>query len=134
VSAVQPLDCLKHRPVSLREQAFRNMQSIVGVDSDEMGVKGGVVNFRERNAVADYRVTKQLVLIFDDVSSVEQHGLGDPRESATTPVGADDRLSERRLMKTLLDGSQGVSALDFRLRRGKAALARKTEGNTSTLR
>ena len=96
------------------------MQSIVRVDSDEMGVEGGVVDFRERDAVADHRLAKQLVLIFDDVSSVEQHGLGEAGQSASTSVGADNRLAERRLMKTLLDGSQGVSALDFRRRRREA--------------
>ena len=110
------------------------MQSIVGVDSDEMGVEGCMVNFRQRNAVADYRVTQEFILIFDDVSGVEQHGFGEPRESAPTAVGADNRFPERRLMKTLLDGSQGVSALDFRLRRVKAILVRKAEGNTGALR
>jgi hypothetical protein len=110
------------------------MQSVIRVDSDEMSVEGGVVDFRERDAVADHRLTKLLDLIFDDMGGVEQHGLGETGQSTPTSAGANNSFSEGRLMKTLLDGSQGVSALDFRRRRGKAALSRKAERDVGTPR
>jgi len=49
-------------------------------------------------------LTKQFVPIFDDVGSIEQHGLGKSRQRASTPVSCDHRFTERRLMKALLDG------------------------------
>lgn len=51
------------------------MQSEILVDSDEMRIEGGVMDFREGDAVSDHRLTKHLVLIFDDMSGVEKHGL-----------------------------------------------------------
>jgi hypothetical protein len=79
-----------------------------------MRVEGGVMDLRERDAVADHRLTKHLVLIFDDMSGVEKHGLGEPGQSTPASVGANNSFSEGRLMKTLLDGLQSVSAFDFR--------------------
>ena len=49
---------------------------------------------------------KQFVPIFDDVSSIQQHGLGKPRQRASTPVSSDHRFTEGRLMKTLLHGPE----------------------------
>jgi hypothetical protein len=85
-----------------------------------MGVEGCVVDFRERDAVADHRLTKQLVLIFDDMSGVEKHRLGEPGQRTPASVGANNSFSKGRLMKTLLDGPQSVSTLNFRRRRRKA--------------
>ena len=84
-----------------------------------MSIEGGVVDFRARDAVPNYRLTKQLVLIFDDMGSVERDELGETGQSTPTSIGADNSFSERRLMKTSLDGLQSVSAFDFRLRRGE---------------
>ena len=86
----------------LNEQTLCNMQSEVWVDSDEMSVEGRVVDFRERDAVADHRLTKQIVSIFDDVSGVEKHGLGETGKSTPASVGANNSFSKGRLMKTLL--------------------------------
>src|ERR1700733_13275913 len=103
------------------------MQSEIRVDSDEMSVEGRVMDFRERDAVADHRLTKHLVLIFDDMSGVEKHGLGEPGQSASASVGANNSFSKGRLMKTLFDGPQSVSTLNFRRRRRKAILSWKAE-------
>ena len=72
------------------------MQSEIRVDSDEMSVEGRVMDFRERDAVADHRLTKHFVLIFDDMSGVEKHGLGNPDRAHR------NCFSKRRLMKTCL--------------------------------
>src|ERR1700721_3022688 len=98
------------------------MQSEVRVDSEEMSVEGRVVDFRERDTIADHRLSKQLMSIFDNMSGVEQHGLGETGHSTSTSVGANNSFSEGRLMKTLLDGLQSVSAFDFRRRRREVVL------------
>jgi len=89
------------------------MQSEIRIDSDEMSVEGGVVDFRERDTVADHRLTKHLVLIFDDMSGVEKHGLGEPGQSTSASVGANNSFSKGRLMKTLPDGLQSISAVEL---------------------
>jgi hypothetical protein len=60
-------------------------------------------------------------------SGVEKHGLGEPGQSTSAPIGANNSFSKGRLMKTLLDGPQSVSTLDFRRRRRKAILSWKAE-------
>lgn len=109
------------------------MQSEIRVDSDEMSVEGRVVDFRERDAVADHRLTKHLVLIFDDMSGVEKHGLGETGHSTPASVGANNSFSKGRLMKTLLDGPQSVSTLNFRRRRREIVLPRKAERDVGAL-
>src|ERR1700733_2385341 len=110
------------------------MQSEIRVDSDEMSVEGGVMDLREWDAVADHRLTKHLVLIFDDMSGVEKHGLGEPGQSTSASVGANNSFSKGRLMETLFDGPQRVSTLNFRRRRRKAILSWKTECDLGALR
>lgn len=109
------------------------MQSEIRVDSDEMSVEGRVVDFRERDAVADHRLTKHLVLIFDDMSGVEKHGLGETGHSTPASVGANNSFSKGRLMKTLLDDLQSVSAVNFRRRRREIVLPRKAERDVGAL-
>ena len=109
------------------------MQSEIRVNSDEMSVEGRVVDFRERDAVADHRLTKHLVLIFDDMSGVEKHELGETGHSTPASVGANNSFSKGRLMKTLLDGLQSVSAVNFRRRRREIVLPRKAERDVGAL-
>jgi len=47
----------------------------VRVDSDEVRVECRVMGLREGNAVLHYRLPKPLVLVFDDMSRIEQHRL-----------------------------------------------------------
>jgi hypothetical protein len=70
------------------------MQSEVRVDSDEMSVEGRVVDFRERDTIADHRLAKQLMSIFDNMSGVEQHGFGETGQSTPASVGANNGFSE----------------------------------------
>jgi hypothetical protein len=110
------------------------MQSEIRVDSDEMSVEGRMMDFRERDAVADHRLTEHLVLIFDDMSGVEKHGLGEPGQSTSASVGANNSFSKGRLMETLFDGSQRVSTLNFRRGWRLVGLAWQTERNAGALR
>ena len=46
LGGVQPLERLQHRPVGLAEQSFGDVNSIIGIDADEMGVERSVMDFR----------------------------------------------------------------------------------------
>jgi hypothetical protein len=46
------------------------MGPIVGIDADQMGVKGGMMDLREWDAVGHHWLAKPLVLVGDDVSGV----------------------------------------------------------------
>jgi hypothetical protein len=72
---MEPLQRLKHRTVVLREQAVRNMKSIVGIDADQMRVERGMMNFGQRDAVGHDWLSKSLVLVGDDVRGVKEQGL-----------------------------------------------------------
>jgi hypothetical protein len=43
------------------------MEPIVGIDADQMGVKGGMMDFRQRDAVGHDWLSEPLVLVGDDV-------------------------------------------------------------------
>jgi hypothetical protein len=73
--AMEPLQRLKHRTVVLREQAVRNMKSIVGIDADQMRVERDMMNFGQRDAVGHDWLSKSLVLVGDDVRGVKEQGL-----------------------------------------------------------
>ena len=54
-SAIQPFESFEHLAVVLPEQAPRHVQTVIWVDSDEMRVERGVMDFRERDAVGNHR-------------------------------------------------------------------------------
>ena len=65
--AIYLLEGFEHRAVVLVEQSVRDMQSIVGIDPDQMGIEGGMMDFGERHAVRDDGLPELLVLIGNDV-------------------------------------------------------------------
>jgi hypothetical protein len=71
--------------------------------------------------------------IFDNMSSVEQHGFGETGQSTPASVRANNSFSKGRLMKTLLDGLQSISPLDFGRGRRKAGLSWQAERNVGAL-
>ena len=85
-----------------------------------MSVKGRVVDFRERDAVADHRVTERLRVDLRRYErlSEQRTASGNPDRAHRSPryEKANNELPRKgRLMKTLFDGHfQGVeSALKF---------------------
>ena len=44
-SSVQPFNRLQHRPILLGEEAFGDVQPIVWVDANQVGIEGGVMDF-----------------------------------------------------------------------------------------
>ena len=60
---IKTLQRLKHRTVIEDKQALRHMKTVVGIDADQVGIERGVMDFRERDAVWNHRLTKLLVLV-----------------------------------------------------------------------
>ena len=52
------------------------MQAEVRIDADEMSVERRVMDFRQREPIADDRLAKAFVFVGDNVRGVEQQGLG----------------------------------------------------------
>ena len=84
------------------------MQAVVRVDADQMGVKGGMMEFRQRNAIGYHRLAEPFVLVGNDVGCVQEQRFGEPGQGAAAVIGADDGFTERRLMQPLLDEAQGI--------------------------
>jgi hypothetical protein len=68
--AVEPLQGFEHRSIVLPEQALGDMEPIVGINTNQMSVKGGVMDLRQGDSVGHYWLAKPLVLIGDDVGGV----------------------------------------------------------------
>ena len=90
------------RAIMDSEQPIRDMDSVIGVDPDQMNIEGRMVDLGQRQAVRDDRLPKLLVRIHDDVSGIEQPRLGQMGDRAAASVGAQDGISERCLVQTSL--------------------------------
>ena len=53
------------------KQPIGDMDAEIGVDADQVGVEGRMVELRQRQPIRDDRLTKLLMLIDDDVCSIE---------------------------------------------------------------
>ena len=67
-SAIQALQRFEQRAILSPEEPLRHMEPIVWVDADQMGVKSGMVDFRERNAIGNHRLAEQLILVRHNVA------------------------------------------------------------------
>ena len=70
------------------EQPIRDMDSVIGVDPDQMNIEGRMVDLGQRQAVRDDRLPKLLVRIHDDVSGIEQPRLGQMGDRASSHIGS----------------------------------------------
>ena len=76
---------IKHRTVVLPSKRVRHMQSVIGVDADQMGVERRVMDFGKRNAVRNHRLAELFVFVRNDVSRIENNGSGRP-DNAQRPL------------------------------------------------
>src|ERR1017187_3356164 len=95
-----------------------------------MGVEGGVMDFRERDAVRNHRLTKQLIFVPYYMCCIQKQWLWKSRQRAAAVVGADDGLPERCLVQPLLDCPEGISPFQRVLRRRQRLLIRYAERNS----
>ena len=93
------------------EQPVRDVDAVIGVDADQVGIEGRMMDLRQRQAIRDDRLPKLLVRIHDDVSGIEQPRLGQMGDRTATSVGAQDGIPKRCLVQPRFDLSQGVAAL-----------------------
>jgi hypothetical protein len=73
--AIELLQRLQLRAVFQAQQPVGDVDAVIGVDADEMGVEGGVVDFREGETVRDHRLAHEFVAVIDDVGGIEQQRL-----------------------------------------------------------
>ena len=93
------------------EQPVGDVDAKIRVDSDQLGVKGRMMQVRQRQAIRDDRLTKLFVRIHDDVSGIEEPRLGDTGDRAPSPIGGEDGISEGCLMQPGLDFTKRISTL-----------------------
>src|SRR6516165_8080012 len=93
------------------------MQPVVGIDADQMGVERGVMDFRERKTVWNYRLAEFLFLVRDDVGGIKQQRFTQSRQRTAAVVSSDDGFAERRLMQSVFDCAQGITPLERSVRR-----------------
>ena len=51
------------------------MDSEIRINTDQLSIESGVVNFRERNSVLNCRLPEPFISIIDDVCCVEKYWL-----------------------------------------------------------
>ena len=92
------------------EQTVRDMDAEIRVDPDQLGVKGCMMELRQRKAIRDDRLPKLLVSIDNDVSGIEQPRIRQVRDRASSAVGREHRISERCLMQRCFDFTKCIPA------------------------
>lgn len=70
--SVELPDRFESRAITKVEQPRRNVNSKIGIDTDQMRIEGRVVNFRQRDAVADHWLAKLLICIARNMRRVEK--------------------------------------------------------------
>ena len=84
----------EERPIVDFEQPIGDMNSKIGVDADQMGVEGRVMELRQRQAIRDHRLPQLFIRIHNDVGRIEQSRLGYMGDRAPPPIGREHRISE----------------------------------------
>ena len=70
--AAQTFQSIEHWTIVPSQQAIRDMQLIIWVNTNQMGIERSVMKFRKWNPVRDDGLTEPLVLVLDDVRSIQQ--------------------------------------------------------------
>ena len=70
------------------------MQSIVGIDTDQMGIEGGMMNFGQRQAIRDDGLPQPLIPVGNNVRGVEQPLFRQSGQGATPVIGRYNGFSE----------------------------------------
>lgn len=68
--ALQCLQDFQHRPVLLRQQPFRYMQAVIGIDADQMPVESGMMQLGQQDAILHNRMAQGLVAIGNNMRRI----------------------------------------------------------------
>ena len=102
--AIYLLEGFEHQAVVLVGQSVRDMQSIVGIDPDQMGIEGGMMDFGEWQAVRDDGLPQPFILVGNDVRGVEQPLFGQSGQGGLRKVaGARGNLTSQRKTRSCGD-------------------------------
>ena len=88
----------QHRAVSLVENIAPDFNDTIRTDPDEVGVKRGVVQLTERQAVGDHRLPTR-VTVRKNVSGFEQFVMTKSADGAALLIGAQHALAETALVE-----------------------------------
>jgi hypothetical protein len=114
LSARQSLEALlEHWAVVHRQQGFADVNSVVRINTDQVGVEGCMMQFRKRQSVGHNGLAEFGVDIGHDMSGVEEARLGQTRQRAATLVGGQYGFPEGGLMQPLAHHPQAISALTY---------------------
>ena len=70
-ASVEPFQSFEHRTIVLGQQPVGDMQPVIGINTDQMRVNGRMMNLGEGNAIGHHWLTEQLILVRNDMSSVQ---------------------------------------------------------------
>ena len=110
-SAIQMLEGYQRRAIVLIAQLLRYMQTIVGINADQVGGEGCAMDLRQRQAVRNVEHAGAFVRFGDDARGVEQPPVGQAGQGAPSAIGRDDGFLEDRLMKPPTRRTERVSTL-----------------------
>ena len=97
---MQGLDPMYQRgTVRLAEQVVTHLHDVVGPDTEEVAIEGGVMELAERQAVRHDGFP--LIGVGQHMSGVQQLRVPEPAECTLLPVGGEDALSKRALVQPL---------------------------------
>jgi len=85
------------------------MDAVVGIDTDQIGIEGSMMDLGQREPVGDHRLSKFFVTVGDDVCGIQQPALGPSRNGAATIISGEYSFAERRLVKALADQAERVA-------------------------
>ncbi len=98
----------QRRGVALVRLEDPNLDDVVGPDTDELTVEGGVVQLTERETILDPRLAVWL-RVWNDVGGVEQLLVAETAQGALLPVGAQHSFAERTLVEPYLELARDVA-------------------------
>lgn len=75
-STVQAFDGFEQGTITLLKQTLRNVQSEIGIDSDQVRIEGCVVQFGKWNTIRHDRLAQCLISIRHDMRCIQQQRLG----------------------------------------------------------
>jgi len=96
LKALEPV--LQHRAVDLLQDVEPHPDLEIGRDTDYVGVKRGVVQLTERQAVGDHRLPTR-VTVRKNVSGFEQFVMTKSADGAALLIGAQHALAETALVE-----------------------------------
>jgi hypothetical protein len=102
---------LQHGSVALVAQGGAQVDAAVGIDADEVGVEGGVVELAQRQAVVG-RGDALFFAVADDVGGVEQLAVAQATDGTALFVGHEHAITKLVLVQAGPGAAHGIAAVE----------------------